>query len=127
MAIQRTLDKVSLSNTSIPITVLSQNIRSLNLSDPGLVTLRKKLIFILSKRPDIFFLTEVKCYNKDSIDIIENHISSCKNGPYTLLINSTKRERGTAILIPLLPLVLFTPPATLDCPFLQNCMTILED
>ena len=96
---QKTFEKVQLCNTTIPLTVLSQNIRSLNLSEPGLVTLREKLTFITAKRLDIYFLSEVKCHSHENLDSIENHIATCKNGPYSLLLNSSRKQGGTAILI----------------------------
>ena len=89
-----TNDAVCLSTIQIPMSIMTQNLRSLNLSKPGLVMAKEKLSLILSRKPAILMLTEVKCHEASLVELIEGHVGTNANDPFTMYLNSTKRERA---------------------------------
>ena len=73
-------DSAMLNMSPIPINFVTQNLRSLYLSNQGLV---------LNKNPDIIFFTEVKGNEVDRLDEIINFIGAFKK-TYKVYNNSSK-------------------------------------
>ena len=89
-------------NAMLPkMKIVSQNVRSLNLSTIDNVTddnkFHLKLSSILKMGGDIVFLQDTRL--ADSKDIFEKHLRLTKFGSYDCYINSSTSSRGTITLI----------------------------
>ena len=73
--------------------------RSCNLTDSSGKNCIEKFAWIIEKRFDIVFLSELKFHNHFFLEKLNNFLALNDNCQYNLVLNSTKRARGTAILL----------------------------
>ena len=75
------------------------NLRSCNLTDASGKNCIEKFTWIIDKRFDIVFLSEVKFHNHYFLEKLNNFLALNDKCQYSLVLNSTKCSRGTAILL----------------------------
>ena len=75
------------------------NLRSCNLTDASGKNCIEKFTWIIDKRFDIVFLSEVKFHNHFFLEKLNNFLALNDKCQYSLVLNSTKCSRGTAILL----------------------------
>ena len=76
----------------------SINVRSLNLSNKSNNLTIDKLNFILDKGHDIIALSEVKFFDHGHLPWINRFLKTHKEGPFKMILNSSKSARGCAII-----------------------------
>ena len=81
------------------IKILSQNVRSFNVSAKNFKPAKAKLLSMLDKNPDIMLLSECKLSSYKAKLSIERFLKLSKAGTYLSFFNSTSASRGTAIII----------------------------
>ena len=74
------------------------NMRSLNCSDPSGVTSFNKFEFLINENCDIWFLSEIKAHSASRVTEIINHLKFHRRKQYELILNSSNKSRGTAIM-----------------------------
>ena len=81
------------------IKILSQNVRSFNVSSKNFKPAKAKLLSMLDENPDILLLSECKLSNYKAKLSIERFLKLSKVGTYISFFNSTSASRGTAIVL----------------------------
>ena len=81
------------------IKILSQNVRSFNVSAKNFKPAKSKLLSILDENPDILMLQECKLSNYRAKLNIERFLKLSKAGTFLSFFNSTLTSRGTAIVL----------------------------
>ena len=75
------------------------NVRSCNLTDSTGRNCISKFTWIIKKKMDFVFLSELKFHNKSFLNKLSNFLMSNDICQYQLILNSSKQSRGTAILV----------------------------